>query len=65
MTGLAYLGLKSIRKRSGYSNMPLKCRTVHDRDPILLSINTWPNVPDNLKNDPRCQDIIRRVNFPV
>ena len=36
-----------------------------DRDPILLSFNTWPNVPDTLKNDPRCQDIIRRINFPV
>ena len=36
-----------------------------DRDPILLSINTWPNVPASLKNDPRCQNIIRRINFPV
>jgi TolB-like protein len=34
------------------------------KDPVLISIKTWPNVPGNLKNDPRCQDLIKRINFP-
>ncbi|MEP6951159.1 MAG: adenylate/guanylate cyclase domain-containing protein [Ginsengibacter sp.] len=35
-----------------------------EREPILLTIKTWPNVPDNLKSDPRCQELIKKINFP-
>jgi len=34
------------------------------KDPVLITIKTWPNVPDNLKNDPRCQELIKRIGFP-
>lgn len=39
-------------------------KAFEDREPILLTIKTWPNVPDNLKNDPRCQELIKRIGFP-
>jgi TolB-like protein/class 3 adenylate cyclase len=35
-----------------------------EREPILLTITTWPNVPENLKNDPRCQKLIKKIGFP-
>ena len=35
-----------------------------DREPMLVTVLSWPNVPDNLKNDPRCQEIIKKINFP-
>ncbi len=39
-------------------------KAYEDRDPILVTINSWPNVPDTLKNDPRCQELIKRIGFP-
>ncbi len=36
-----------------------------EREPILLTIKTWPNVPANLKDDPRCKEIIQRIKFPA
>jgi TolB-like protein/class 3 adenylate cyclase len=36
-----------------------------ERDPILLTIKTWLNVPKQLLQDPRCQELIRRIEFPV
>jgi len=35
-----------------------------EREPILLTIKTWPNVPDNLKNHVRCQELIKQIGFP-
>lgn len=35
-----------------------------DCDPILITLNTWPNVPDTLRNDIRCQEVIKRMGFP-
>jgi len=34
------------------------------KDPVLITIKTWPNVPDTLKNDPRCKELIKRIGFP-
>ena len=39
-------------------------KAYEDREPMLLTIKTWPNVPDNLKNDSRCQELIKRIGFP-
>lgn len=39
-------------------------KAYEDRDPILVTINSWPNVPDMLKNDPRCQEMIKKIGFP-
>ena len=39
-------------------------KAYEDREPVLLTIKTWPNVPDNLKNDSRCQELIKRIGFP-
>ena len=39
-------------------------KAYEEREPMLLLIKTWPNVPDNLKNDPRCQEVISRIGFP-
>jgi len=39
-------------------------KSYEDHEPMLLIIKTWPNVPDNLKNDPRCQEMIKRIGFP-
>ncbi|MEO8413685.1 MAG: adenylate/guanylate cyclase domain-containing protein [Ginsengibacter sp.] len=39
-------------------------QSFEDREPVLLTIKTWPNVPDNLKNEPRCQELIKRIGFP-
>ena len=36
-----------------------------DHEPMLLTIKTWPNVPDNLKNDPRCRELLKKINFPA
>jgi hypothetical protein len=35
-----------------------------DREPMLITVLSWPNVPDNLKNDSRGQEIIEKINFP-
>jgi TolB-like protein/class 3 adenylate cyclase len=40
-------------------------KAMEDRDPILLTINTWGNVPEVLTNDPRCQQLITQINFPA
>jgi len=34
------------------------------KDPVLITIKTWPNVPYTLKNDPRCKELIKRIGFP-
>lgn len=39
-------------------------KSYEDREPMLITVLSWPNVPDNLKNDPRCQEIIKKINFP-
>ena len=39
-------------------------KSYEDHEPMLLTIKTWPNVPDNIKNDPRCQELIKRIGFP-
>jgi adenylate cyclase len=39
-------------------------KSYEEHEPMLLIIKTWPNVPDNLKNDPRCQELIKRIGFP-
>src|SRR5688500_12336965 len=39
-------------------------KAYEDRDAMLITIKTWPNVPDNLKNDNRCQELIKRMGFP-
>jgi TolB-like protein len=40
-------------------------KAMEERDPTLLTINTWGNVPEALTQDPRCQELIRQINFPV
>ena len=37
---------------------------ISDRDPMLLTIKSWHNVPDNPKNDYRHPKIIERIGFP-
>jgi TolB-like protein/class 3 adenylate cyclase len=39
-------------------------RAYEEREPVLLNIITWANVPDNLLNDPRCQALIKRIGLP-
>jgi tetratricopeptide (TPR) repeat protein len=39
-------------------------KSFDDREPMLLTIKTWPNVPDNLKKDPRCNELVKRIGFP-
>ena len=39
-------------------------RAYDERDPTLLSIRTWPYVPEALKADPRCRSIIERIGYP-
>jgi adenylate cyclase len=39
-------------------------RAYEERDPALLTVKTWPNVPETLKADPRCQAIIERIGYP-
>ncbi len=39
-------------------------KAYEDREPLLLTIKTWPNVPDNLKNNSRCQELIKSIGFP-
>lgn len=39
-------------------------KSYEEHEPMLLTIKTWPNVPDNLKNDPRGKELIKRIGFP-
>jgi hypothetical protein len=39
-------------------------KSYEEHEAMLLTLKTWPNVPDNLKNDPRCQELIKRIGFP-
>ncbi len=39
-------------------------KSFEDREPMLLTIKTWPNVPDNMKADSRYWELIQRIGFP-
>ncbi|MDQ3682199.1 MAG: adenylate/guanylate cyclase domain-containing protein [Bacteroidota bacterium] len=56
---LAYAWIEDLNEAITYLE-----KAYNERDPMLLTIKTWPNVPDNLKNDPRCQELINRIGFP-
>ena len=57
--GLAYAWLGNIDKAIDFLE-----NAFSDRDPMILMINSWPNVPEALLKDPRCQKIIERIGFP-
>ncbi len=57
---LAYAWIDDIDQAITYLE-----KAYEDREPILLTIKTWPNVPDNLKDDSRCREMIRRLKFPT
>ena len=56
---LAYGWLGDIDKAIDYLE-----NAVTDRQPMLLTIKTWPNVPEALLRDARCQKIIEQIGFP-
>jgi adenylate cyclase len=56
---LAYAWLGDIDKAIDYLE-----NAMSDREPMLLTILTWPNVPKELLADARCQKIIERIGFP-
>ena len=57
--GLAYAWLGNIDKAIDFLE-----NAFSDRDPMILMIKSWPNVPETLLKDARCKKIIERIGFP-
>jgi TolB-like protein/class 3 adenylate cyclase len=39
-------------------------RSFEDREPWLLALKIWPDVPNNLKEDARYRNLIHRIGYP-